>query len=104
MYQMPLVVTDMGCASAFGARPSMSWKFSWTLVAWGAEIQNVTVKLLFTVGPLHDVGTGPGVGLGELTIGGASAWLALASGETLAAEAACDAGTASKATLAAPPS
>src|ERR1035437_2461971 len=73
MYHSPLDVSVIGKASAAGARPSMCWKLSATLAAWGAVRQKLTVLLALTIGPAHVVGTGPVVGLAEFTIVGA-AW------------------------------
>jgi hypothetical protein len=45
----------------------MFWKFSCTLLACGALRQKVMVPSELTVGPAHVVGTGPVVGVAELT-------------------------------------
>jgi len=45
----------------------MFWKFNCTLVACGAVRQKVMVWFELTVGPAHVVGTGPVVGVAELT-------------------------------------
>ena len=67
MYQSPPAPSVIGNASAAGESPSMFWKFSCTLVACGAVRQKVMVPLELTVGPAHVVGTGPVVGVAELT-------------------------------------